>query len=88
MTSGYLPGIIGARDLVAELASMATEPGAKTGVWPEGRKAVTVGGETRTPCTATWTRNARNPLREPEWAIVQQEAGISAGSCHADAMAQ
>jgi hypothetical protein len=27
MTSGYLPGIIGAGDLVAELASMATEAG-------------------------------------------------------------
>ena len=73
MTSGYLPGIIGAGDLVAELASMATEAGANTGVWPgltvyrftapagptweeiqslslcivaQGRKAVTVGGET------------------------------------------
>jgi AraC-like DNA-binding protein len=34
MTSGYLPGIIGAGDLVAELASMATEAGANTGVWP------------------------------------------------------
>jgi hypothetical protein len=37
---------------------------------------------------ATWTRNARNPVRKPEWATVKQEAGISAGSCHADAMAQ
>ena len=34
MTSGYLPGIIGAGDLVAELASMATGAGANTGVWP------------------------------------------------------
>ena len=73
MTSGYLPSTIGAGDLVAELASMATEAGANTGVWPgltvyrftapagptweeiqslslcivaQGRKAVTVGGET------------------------------------------
>jgi len=73
MTSGYLPGTIGAGDLVAEVASMATEAGANTGVWPgltvyrftapagptweeiqslslcivaQGRKAVTVGGET------------------------------------------
>jgi len=73
MTSGYLPSTIGAGDLVAELASMATETGANTGVWPgltvyrftapagptweeiqslslcivaQGRKAVTVGGET------------------------------------------
>ena len=29
-----------------------------------------------------------NAACEPEWATVQQEAGISAGSCHADAMAQ
>ena len=73
MTSGYLPSTVGAGDLVAELASMATEAGANTGVWPgltiyrftapagptweeiqslslcivaQGRKAVTVGGET------------------------------------------
>lgn len=73
MTAGYLPSTIGAGDLVAELASMATEAGANTGVWPgltvyrftapagptweeiqslslcivaQGRKAVTVGGET------------------------------------------
>ena len=73
MTSGYLPSTIGAGDLVAELASMATEAGANTGLWPgltvyrftapagptweeiqslslcivaQGRKAVTVGGET------------------------------------------
>jgi len=73
MTSGYLPSTIGAGDLVAELASMATGAGANTGVWPgltvyrftapagptweeiqslslcivaQGRKAVTVGGET------------------------------------------
>jgi AraC-like DNA-binding protein len=73
MTSGYLPSTIGAGDLVAELASMATGTGANTGVWPgltvyrftapagptweeiqslslcivaQGRKAVTVGGET------------------------------------------
>ena len=73
MTSGYLPSTIGAGDLVAELASIATEAGANTGLWPgltayrftapagptweeiqslslcivaQGRKAVTVGGET------------------------------------------
>ena len=73
MTSGYLPSTIGAGDLVAELASIATESGANTGLWPgltvyrftapagptweeiqslslcivaQGRKAVTVGGET------------------------------------------
>jgi AraC-like DNA-binding protein len=73
MTSGYLPSTIGAGDLVAEIASMATGAGANTGVWPgltvyrftapagptweeiqslslcivaQGRKAVTVGGET------------------------------------------
>ena len=34
MTSGYLPSTIGAGDLVAELASMATGAGANTGVWP------------------------------------------------------
>jgi hypothetical protein len=73
MTSGYLPSTIDAGDLVAELASMATQAGANTGLWPgltvyrftapagptweeiqslslcivaQGRKAVTVGGET------------------------------------------
>jgi hypothetical protein len=73
MTSGYLPGIAGAGDLVAELAGAATEAGANTGLWPgltiyrfttpagptweeiqslslcvvaQGRKSVTVGGET------------------------------------------
>jgi hypothetical protein len=34
MTSGYLPSTIGAGDLVAELASIATEAGANTGLWP------------------------------------------------------
>jgi len=73
MTSGYLPGPVGAGDLVAELAAIATEAGANSGLWPgltayrftapagptweeiqslslcivaQGRKAVTVGGET------------------------------------------
>jgi AraC-like DNA-binding protein len=73
MTSGYLPGIAGAGDLVAELAGAAAEAGANTGLWPgltiyrftapagptweeiqslslcvvaQGRKSVTVGGET------------------------------------------
>ena len=34
MTSGYLPSTIGAGDLVAEPASMATETGANTGLCP------------------------------------------------------
>jgi len=73
MTSGYLPGPVGAGDLVAELAAIAAEAGANAGLWPgltvyrftapagptweeiqslslcivaQGRKAVTVGGET------------------------------------------
>jgi len=73
MTSGYLPSTVGGGDLVAELASMATQPGPNAGLWPgltiyrftapagptweeiqslslcivaQGRKAVTVGGET------------------------------------------
>jgi hypothetical protein len=73
MTSRYLPGPVGAGDLVAELAAIATEAGANAGLWPgltvyrftapagptweeiqslslcivaQGRKAVTVGGET------------------------------------------
>ena len=33
MTSGYLPSTIDAGDLVAELASMATQAGANTGLW-------------------------------------------------------
>jgi hypothetical protein len=73
MTSGYLPSPVGAGDLVAELASIATASGANAGLWPgltiyrftapagptweeiqslslcivaQGRKSVTVGGET------------------------------------------
>jgi len=73
MTSGYLPSTVGGGDLVAELASMATQSGPNSGLWPgltiyrftapagptweeiqslslcivaQGRKAVTVGGET------------------------------------------
>jgi len=73
MTSGYLPNTVSSGDLVAELASAATEPGANTGLWPgltiypftapagpsweeiqslslcivaQGRKAVTIDGET------------------------------------------
>ena len=73
MTSGYLPSTVGAGELVAELAAVATAAGANTGLWPgltiyrftapvgpaweeiqslslcivaQGRKAVTVGGET------------------------------------------
>ena len=73
MTSGYLPSTVGGGDLVAELASMATQDGPNAGLWPgltiyrftapagptweeiqslslcivaQGRKAVTVGGET------------------------------------------
>jgi AraC-like DNA-binding protein len=73
MTSGYLPSTVGGGDLVAELASMATQAGPNAGLWPgltiyrftapagptweeiqslslcivaQGRKAVTVGGET------------------------------------------
>ena len=73
MTSEYLPRAVGAGDLVAELAAIATEAGANAGLWPgltvyrftapagptweeiqslslcivaQGRKAVTVGGET------------------------------------------
>jgi AraC-like DNA-binding protein len=73
MTSGYLPSTVGGGDLVAELASMATQSGPNVGLWPgltiyrftapagptweeiqslslcivaQGRKAVTVGGET------------------------------------------
>ena len=73
MTSGYLPSTVGGGDLVAELASMATQSGPNAGLWPgltiyrftapagptweeiqslslcivaQGRKAVTVGGET------------------------------------------
>lgn len=73
MTSGYLPSPVGAGDLVAELASVATASGANAGLWPgltvyrftapagptweeiqslslcivaQGRKSVTVGGET------------------------------------------
>jgi AraC-type transcriptional regulator N-terminus len=73
MTSGYLPSTVGGGDLVAELASIATQAGPNTGLWPgltiyrftapagptweeiqslslcivaQGRKAVTVGGET------------------------------------------
>src|ERR1700757_2423987 len=73
MTSGYLPSTVGGVDLVAELASIATQAGPNTGLWPgltiyrftapagptweeiqslslcvvaQGRKAVTVGGET------------------------------------------
>jgi AraC-like DNA-binding protein len=34
MTSGYLPQGAGAGDLVAELAAVATQPGANTGLWP------------------------------------------------------
>jgi hypothetical protein len=34
MTSGYLPSPVGAGDLVAEVAAIATEPGANTGSWP------------------------------------------------------
>src|SRR6202035_3932360 len=34
MTSGYLPGIAGAGDLVAELAGAAAAAGANTGLWP------------------------------------------------------
>jgi hypothetical protein len=34
ITSGYLPSTIGAGDLVAELASMAADTGANTGLWP------------------------------------------------------
>jgi AraC-like DNA-binding protein len=73
MTSGYLPSTVSGGDLVAELASIATEAGPNAGLWPgltvyrftapagptweeiqslslcivaQGRKAVTVGGET------------------------------------------
>ncbi len=73
MTSGYLPSTVGGGDLVAELASIATQAGPNTSLWPgltiyrftapagptweeiqslslcivaQGRKAVTVGGET------------------------------------------
>ena len=73
MTSGYLPSTVGGGDLVAELASIATQAGPNAGLWPgltiyrftapagptweeiqslslcivaQGRKAVTVGGET------------------------------------------
>jgi AraC-type transcriptional regulator N-terminus len=73
MTSGYLPSTVGGGDLVAELASIATQAGPNTGLWPgltiyrftapagptweeiqslslcivaQGRKAVTVDGET------------------------------------------
>ena len=73
MTSGYLPNTVVGGDLVAELASIATQAGPNAGLWPgltvyrftapagptweeiqslslcivaQGRKAVTVGGET------------------------------------------
>jgi len=73
MTSGYLPSTVSGGDLVAELASIATQAGPNVGLWPgltvyrftapagptweeiqslslcivaQGRKAVTVGGET------------------------------------------
>jgi AraC-like DNA-binding protein len=73
MTSGYLPSTVSGGDLVAELASIATQAGPNAGLWPgltvyrftapagptweeiqslslcivaQGRKAVTVGGET------------------------------------------
>lgn len=34
MTSGYLPSTVGAGELVAELAAVATATGANTGLWP------------------------------------------------------
>src|SRR3984893_5467873 len=34
MTSGYLPSTVGGGDLVAELASMATQAGPNAGLWP------------------------------------------------------
>ena len=34
MTSGYLPSTVGGGDLVAELASIATQAGPNTGLWP------------------------------------------------------
>ena len=34
MTSGYLPSTVGGGDLVAELASTATQAGPNTGLWP------------------------------------------------------
>jgi hypothetical protein len=34
MMSGYLPGTVGGGDLVAELASIATQAGPNTGLWP------------------------------------------------------
>ena len=34
MTSGYLPSTVGGGDLVAELASMATQVGPNAGLWP------------------------------------------------------
>jgi AraC-like DNA-binding protein len=73
MTSGYLPSTVSGGDLVAELASIATQADPNAGLWPgltvyrftapagptweeiqslslcivaQGRKAVTVGGET------------------------------------------
>ena len=73
MTSGYLPSTVSGGDLVAELASIATQAGPNADLWPgltvyrftapagptweeiqslslcivaQGRKAVTVGGET------------------------------------------
>src|SRR6266581_2678129 len=34
MTSGYLPSTVGGGDLVAELASIATQAGPNTSLWP------------------------------------------------------
>jgi hypothetical protein len=34
MTSGYPPSTVGGGDLVAELASIATQAGPNTGLWP------------------------------------------------------
>ena len=65
MTSGYLPSTVGGGDLVAELASIATQAGPNTGLWPgltiyrftarPGRRGRRFG---RCPC-ASWPRAAK-----------------------------
>jgi hypothetical protein len=76
MTSGYLPSTIDAGDLVAELASMATQAGANTGLWP---------GLTVYRFTAPAGRRSVRAAARPGRGRVRQQPGVGGARAHAGA---
>ena len=87
MTSGYLPSTVGAGELVAELAAVATATrtpctasltrSARKIPAPTSRSA----NRRRAGAAGIATSVSRNPIHALEWATFQKEAAISSASC-------